>query len=54
MFVVELLVNSAVASNCYIVLNMPNVSTFHISHITWSIILQLKLIMLKSVNGLLS
>ena len=34
MFAAKLLANSAVASNCYIVLNMPSVFTFHISHIT--------------------
>ena len=31
MFAVDLLENSAVASNCYIVLDMPSVFTFHIS-----------------------
>ena len=31
MFTVELLANAVVASICYIVLNMPSVSTFHIS-----------------------
>ena len=31
MFVGELLANSAVASNCYIVLNMLSIFTFHIS-----------------------
>ena len=41
MFAVKLLANSAVASNCYIILNMPSVFTFHISHITWGIILGL-------------
>ena len=41
MFAVKLLANSAVASNCYIVLNMPSVFIFHISYITWGIILQL-------------
>ena len=39
MFAVELLANSAVASDCYIALNMPSVFAFHISHITWGIIL---------------
>ena len=41
MFAVKLLPNSAVASNCYIVLNMSSVFTFHISHITWGTVLQL-------------
>ena len=41
MLAVKLLANSAVTINCYIVLNMPSVFTFHISHITWDIILQL-------------
>ena len=41
MFAVTLLANSAVASDCYIVLNMPSVFTFHISHIIWGIILQI-------------
>ena len=41
MFLVELLANSAVACSCYIVLNMPSILAFHISHITWGIILQL-------------
>ena len=35
MFAVELLANSAVASNCYIVLNMTSVVSFHVSYITW-------------------
>ena len=34
MFLVELLANSAVACSCYIVLNMPSILAFHISHIT--------------------
>ena len=38
MFAVKLLANSALASNCYIVLNMPSVFTFHISDIPWDII----------------
>ena len=34
MFEVELLANSAVACNCYTVLNMPSIFTFHIAHIS--------------------
>ena len=40
MFAVKLLLNSAVASNSYIVVNMfEHVFTFHVSHTTWGIIL---------------
>ena len=38
MFAVKLLANSAVASNCYISLNMPSVFTIHISDIPWDVI----------------
>ena len=34
MFEVELLANSAVVCNCYTVLNMPSIFTFHIAHIS--------------------
>ena len=40
MFVVKLLANSVVASNCYIVLNiLDSVFTLHISHAIWGIII---------------
>ena len=32
MFAVKLLANSAVVCNCYIVLNMPSIFIFYISH----------------------
>ena len=35
MFAVKLLANVAVVCNCYIVLNMPSILTFYISHATW-------------------
>ena len=42
MFVVILLTNSVVVSNCYIALNLfEHDFSFHISHTTWGIILQL-------------
>ena len=40
MFAVKLLANSAIASIYYIILKMPSVFIFHISHITWGILLQ--------------
>ena len=36
MFAVKVI--SAVVCNCYNVLNMPSIFTFHISHTTWGII----------------
>ena len=53
MFAAKLLANSVVTSNCCITLNMfEHVSTFHISHTTWGIILYL--ILLKAVKVLTS
>ena len=51
MFVVKLLANLVVASDCYIVLNMfEDIFTFHISHITWGI--NYYFLLLKAVNVL--
>ena len=51
MFVVKLLANLVVASDCYIVLNMfEDIFTFHMSHITWGI--NYYFLLLKGVNVL--
>ena len=37
MFAVKLQVNTAVVCIYYIILNLPSIFTFHISHTTWGI-----------------